>query len=60
MSRLNQTVNAAMQASEYRKTFESRGTKVFGPMNLDTLNHFYASEIARYQGLAKSINITPQ
>lgn len=60
VNRLNQAVNAGLRASEYRKTFESRGTMVFEPMTPDALNSLYANEIARYQGLTKSINVQPQ
>jgi tripartite-type tricarboxylate transporter receptor subunit TctC len=60
VDKLNKAVNAGLQASEYRRTFESRGTMVFSPMTPDTLNRLYANEIARYQSLAKSINVQPQ
>jgi tripartite-type tricarboxylate transporter receptor subunit TctC len=60
VNRLNQAVNAGLRASEYRKTFESRGTMVFEPMTPEALNRLYANEIARYQGLAKAINVQPQ
>lgn len=58
--RLNQAVNAGLKASEYRKTFESRGTMVFSPMTPDALNRFYASEIERYEALAKASNLRPE
>jgi tripartite-type tricarboxylate transporter receptor subunit TctC len=60
VDKLNQAVNAGLRASEYRKIFEARGTMVFSPMTPDTLNHLYATEIARYQALARSINVQPQ
>jgi tripartite-type tricarboxylate transporter receptor subunit TctC len=60
VDKLNQAVNAGLRASEYRKTFEARGTMVFSPMTPDALNRLYANEIARYQALARSINVQPQ
>jgi tripartite-type tricarboxylate transporter receptor subunit TctC len=60
VNRLNQAVNEGLRASEYRKIFEGRGTMVFEPMTPEALNRHYANEIARYQGLAKAINVQPQ
>jgi tripartite-type tricarboxylate transporter receptor subunit TctC len=60
VDKLNKAVNIGLQASEYRRTFEARGTMVFSPMTPDKLNRLYANEIARYQSLAKAINVQPQ
>jgi tripartite-type tricarboxylate transporter receptor subunit TctC len=60
VDKLNKAVNAGLQASEYRRIFESRGTMVFSPMTPDALNRLYANEIVRYQSLARSINVQPQ
>lgn len=57
VDKLSKAVNVGLQASEYRRTFESRGTTFFSPMTPDTLNRLYANEIARCQSLAKSINV---
>jgi tripartite-type tricarboxylate transporter receptor subunit TctC len=60
VDKLNQAVNVGLKSSEYRKTFESRGTKVFSPMTPDALNRLYANEVAKYQSLAKAIDVQPQ
>jgi tripartite-type tricarboxylate transporter receptor subunit TctC len=60
VDKLNKAVNVGLQASEYRRTFESRGTMVFSPMTPEALNRLYSNEISRYQSLAKSINVQPQ
>lgn len=60
VNRLNQAVNGGLRVSEYRKTFEARGTMVFSPMTPESLDRLYADEIARYKALAKSVNVQPQ
>ncbi len=39
---------------------ESVGNLVVPPMSLAELDRIYESEIARYQAIAKSINLQPQ
>jgi tripartite-type tricarboxylate transporter receptor subunit TctC len=60
VNKLNQAANIGLKASEYRKTFEARGSTVYAPMTPEALDRVYTSEIAKYQALAKAINIQPQ
>jgi hypothetical protein len=45
---------------EIRKAYESTGNEVGKPMTPAELNKLYTAEIARYQGIAKSLNLQPQ
>ena len=43
-----------------RKAFEDSGNLIVPPMTLAELDRTYKAEIARYQGIARSINFQPQ
>ncbi|MBK9136044.1 MAG: tripartite tricarboxylate transporter substrate binding protein [Betaproteobacteria bacterium] len=58
--RLNKTLYDAMANPQTRQAFESTGNIVVSPMSLADLDRMYQSEIARYQAIAKSINLQPQ
>lgn len=58
--RINQAANAAMKNPAVRKAFEDSGNLIVAPMSLAELDRTYAAEVARYQGIAKSINFQPQ
>jgi tripartite-type tricarboxylate transporter receptor subunit TctC len=60
VDKLNQAVNQALLNPEVRKAYESTGNQVAKPQTPAALNLLYASETARYQALAKSINVQPQ
>jgi len=58
--RLNKALYDAMGNPQTRQAFESTGNLVVAPMSLAELDRLYQSEIARYQAIAKSINLQPQ
>lgn len=58
--RLNKALYEAMANPQTRQAFESTGNIVVPPMSLAELDRIYQSEIARYQAIAKSINLQPQ
>lgn len=58
--RLNKALYDAMANPQTRQAFESTGNIVVPPMSLAELDRIYQSEIARYQAIAKSINLQPQ
>ena len=59
-ARLNKAANEAMQNPAVRKAFEDSGNLIVPPMTLAELDRTYKAEIARYQGIARSINFQPQ
>jgi tripartite-type tricarboxylate transporter receptor subunit TctC len=58
--RLNKALYDAMANPQTRQAFESTGNIVVQPMSLAELDRIYQAEIARYQAIAKSINLQPQ
>ena len=58
--KLNQALYGAMQNPATRAAFEKVGNQVVAPMSLADLERVYQGEIARYQAIAKSINLQPQ
>lgn len=58
--RLNKALYDAMANPQTRQAFESTGNIVVSPMSLADLERMYQSEIARYQAIARSINLQPQ
>ena len=58
--RLNKALYEAMANPQTRQAFESAGNIVVAPTPLTELDRLYQSEIARYQAIAKSINLQPQ
>lgn len=59
-TRLHKAAEVAMQNPAVRKAFEDSGNLIVPPMSLADLDRTYRAEIARYQGIAKSINFQPQ
>ena len=58
--RLNKALYDAMANPQTRQAFENAGNTVVQPMSLAELDRIYQAEIARYQAIAKSINLQPQ
>ena len=58
--RLNKAAYDALQNPQARQAFESVGNFVVPPTSLAELDRIYQAEIARYQAIAKSINLQPQ
>lgn len=58
--KLNKSIYEALQNSTLRSNLESTGSMVGNAMTLDELARMYNTEIARYQAIAKSINLQPQ
>jgi len=59
-ARLNKAIYEALQNADIRKAYEATGNTVAKPMSPDELARVYNSETARYQAIAKSINLQPQ
>lgn len=58
--RLNKALYDTMQNPAIRQAFEAVGNQVVPPMALADLERLYQGEIARYQAIAKSINLQAQ
>lgn len=58
--RLNKALYDAMANPQTRQAFESVGNQIVAPMSLAELERVYQGEIARYQAIARSINLQPQ
>lgn len=58
--KLNKAIYEALQNSTLRNNLESTGSVVGSVSSPDELARMYSSEIARYQAIAKSINLQPQ
>lgn len=58
--RLNKALYEAMANPQTRQAFENAGNIVVAPATLAELDQRYQAEIARYQAIAKSINLQPQ
>ena len=58
--RLNQAIYQALQNPEIRKSYEVTGNVIEAPRSISELDRHYATEIARYQGIAKAVNVQPQ
>ncbi len=58
--RINRAAYDALQNPQARQAFENTGNLVVAPMSLADLDKIYQAEIARYQAIAKSINLQPQ
>lgn len=57
---LNKAIGQALQNPDIRRAYESTGNEVGQAMSPAELNRLYAAEIARYQGIARSLNLRPQ
>ena len=60
LARLNKALYEAMANPQTRTAFENVGNLVVPPTPLAELDRIYQAEIARYQAIAKSINLQPQ
>ena len=60
VSALNKAFYASAEMPETRKAFEASGNVVLPPHTPTELARIYQSEIERYRGIAKSINLQPQ
>jgi tripartite-type tricarboxylate transporter receptor subunit TctC len=60
VNKLNKAIAASLQNPEVRKAYEATGNSLPKPMTQAELDKLYVSEIARYQAIAKSINLQPQ
>jgi tripartite-type tricarboxylate transporter receptor subunit TctC len=60
VEQINKAIAKALQNPDVRKAYESTGNEVGKAMALTELDKLYSSEIARYQGIAKSLNLQPQ
>lgn len=58
--RLNKALYDAMANPQTRQAFENTGNIIVPPMSLAELDRLYQAEIARYQAIARSINLQPQ
>ena len=60
VARLNKAAYDALQNAELRKALEATGNAILAPKSVAELAKVYASEIERYNAIAKSINLQPQ
>ncbi len=60
VTRLNKALYEAMANPQTRTAFEKVGNLVVPPTSPADLDRIYQAEIARYQAIAKSINLQPQ
>ena len=60
VARLNKALYEAMANPQTRSNFEKVGNLVVPPTSPAELDRIYQAEIARYQAIAKSINLLPQ
>jgi tripartite-type tricarboxylate transporter receptor subunit TctC len=58
--KLNKAINDAVQQPDLRRELEAGGSRVAPPMSLAELDKLYASDVARYAGIAKSLGLKPQ
>lgn len=60
VEKINKAVYEALQNAEVRKAYEGTGQHVAKPMSVAELAKLYTAEIARYQAIAKGLNLQPQ
>lgn len=60
VDKLNKAIAQALQNPDIRKAYESTGNEVGKPMTPAELDKLYNAEIARYQGIAKTVGVQPQ
>lgn len=60
VARLNKAAYEVMQNADLRKALEATGNAVLAPKTTAELAKVYASEIDRYNAIAKSINLQPE
>lgn len=59
-ARLNRAVHEALRNADIRKAFEASGNTVSNPLNVADTDRLFKAEVARYEAIAKSINLQPQ
>ncbi|MFM2120451.1 MAG: hypothetical protein RL722_1919, partial [Pseudomonadota bacterium] len=60
VARLNQAMNEVIKHPDVKKGMEGTGSVMAKAMTPAELDKFYASEIARYRAVAKSVKLEPQ
>ena len=60
VARLNQAFYDALKNPQTRAAFEAAGNQVMSPMAPAELDRVFQAETARYQAIARSINLQPQ
>ena len=60
IERINKAAHEGLQNPNIRRAFEETGNQVAKQATPDELKRLYTSEIARYQSIAKSVNVQPQ
>ena len=60
LARLHKAVYDSIQNPDIRKAFEGTGNTLPQPLPQADLDRLYTTEIARYQAIAKSVNLQPQ
>ena len=60
VNKLNKAIAASLLNPDVRKAYEATGNSLPKPMTQAELDKLYVAEIARYQAIAKSINLQPQ
>lgn len=60
VARLNTTVNEMLKDPAFRKYVEETGSIVAQPMTAVQASAFYQADVARYQALAKTIQLKPE
>jgi tripartite-type tricarboxylate transporter receptor subunit TctC len=60
VAQINKAITQSLGNADIRKAYESTGNEVAKPMTPAELDKLYTAEIARYQAIAKSVNVQPQ
>ena len=60
VAQINKAIAQSLQNADIRRAYESTGNEVAKPMAPADLDKLYTAEIARYQAIAKSVNVQPQ
>ena len=60
VDRIHRDIYDSIDEPAFRKQVEAHGPRIQPRRSLQELEQTYAAEIARYQALARSINLTPQ
>ncbi|MFM6997148.1 MAG: tripartite tricarboxylate transporter substrate binding protein [Limnohabitans sp.] len=60
LQKINQAAQEALRNPETRKAFEESGNQITPPTSVIDTDRSYQAEIARYQAIARAINLQPQ
>ena len=60
VTRLHKAIYDSLQNADIRKAYEGTGNSLPKVLPLAELDRLYTAEIARYQAIAKSVNLQPQ